>query len=268
MSRALTPAAAAAVAFALALAAATAVAAASGAPHADLHADLDAVLAETVEDGLVDYSALARDAGAGRRLDRYLDRLAAVDPESLERDARLAYALNLYNATMLRAAADRARRDGRATGWRPDRDDFAVFREPLVRWGGERISLDALEHDIVRARFDEPRIHVALVCAAASCPPLQPSAWRADGLNAALERAMRAFLRDPERNRIDRDARTLHLSRIFDWFAADFGGPERIAAYVDRYVEPDVANWDVAFLEYDWALNARPPDRVSGSPGR
>ncbi|HTM58183.1 MAG TPA: TSUP family transporter [Candidatus Udaeobacter sp.] len=215
--------------------------------HGFDHAALDSVLHAGVHDGLVDYRHI-RDHDL-IRLDHYLDRLAAFDPATLERNERMAFEINLYNATMIRAVV--ARLDRR---WQPSDSSFAVFHEPLVRTIRGRVSLDSLEHAI-RLRFHEPRIHVALVCGARSCPPLFERAWRGRDLDRTLERKWIAFLGDPARNRIEDSSRTLRLSPIFKWYAEDFaplGGPAEIMA---RALGRNVRGWKVEWLDYDWGLN-------------
>jgi uncharacterized membrane protein YfcA len=211
------------------------------------HAAFDSLLRGNVQGELVDYRRIHDRELA--RLDHYLDRLAAFDPATLPRDERLAFEINLYNASMIRAVI--ARLDPR---WSPSDSGFAVFHEPLVRARGGRLSLDSLEHEI-RARFHEPRIHVALVCAARSCPPLAPRAWRGGDLDRMLEQRWLAFAKDPARNRVDESTHTLRLSPIFKWYAEDFaslGGP---AAILSRALGRDLRGWKVNWLDYDWSLN-------------
>ncbi len=235
--------------------------AACGTPVATVdHADLDAVLGAVVHGESVDYVALSRDHRA--RLDRYLTHLAAIEPDALPRAERIALYINAYNATVLAAVAARYR-----PGYRPDAASFGLFDEPLVHLGGTTMSLNDLEHRELRARFAEPRVHVALSCAARSCPPLLPRAYTGTDLERTLEANMRRFLGDPTRNQIDRTSRTLRLSRIFDWYAADFGGPDRLAAYVARSAGADVAAFAVEFLPYSWELNDVARGATSAGPG-
>lgn len=217
-----------------------------------LHDAFDRILAATVRDERVDYLAIRKDHW--RELTGYRQLLARTDPASLSRDARLAYWINLYNATMIAAVVERF-----AVGYSPQADSFGVFKEPLGKAGGKVVSLDEIENRIVRPEFEEPRIHAALVCAARSCPPLLARAYRAEDLEATLEANMRRFVNDPFRNKIDVEARKLQLSSIFKWYATDFGGEDRLAAYVDRYTDADVRGFAVSFLDYSWQLNIAPP---------
>ena len=237
-------------------------------PAADVtidHAELDLLLRAVVRGESVDYEAIRRDQRA--RLDVYLSRIAAIEPARLSQAEQIALYVNLYNATVLRAVAERYR-----PGYRPDADSFRLFDEPLARVAGRTMSLNDLEHRVLRARFDEPRVHVALVCAARSCPPLLPRAYTGRDLEAALEERMRRFVTDPTRNEIDASARTLRLSRIFEWYADDFGGRASLATYVARYLGREVSGFVVDFLPYSWELNdvrggaTSAPDR--SAPGR
>lgn len=221
---------------------------------AGLHDAFDRILVATVRDERIDYLAIRRDHW--RELSEYRERLAKTDPSTLTRDERLAFWINLYNATMIGAVVERFSAD-----YTPQKDGFAVFKEPLGRAGGKVVSLDDIENKIVRPEFGDPRIHAALVCGARSCPPLLARAYRAKDLDATLEANMRRFVNDPSRNRVDSGAKKLQLSSIFKWYATDFGGEQQLPAYVARYSNTDLNGAAVTFLDYSWELNVAPPDR-------
>ena len=203
------------------------------------HDAFDAILRERVTDGLVDYAAIKQHDAA--KLAGYLDSLANVEVEKLSRDEQLAYYINLYNATMIRAVVDRLR-----DGYSPAENDYGVFKEKLIRLaGGKTTSLNDLEHEIIRKQFKDPRIHVALVCGARSCPPLLSRAYRADDLDKTLDENMRRFVNDPSRNQIDDAKRELRLSKIFDWYAEDFGGKAGVTRYLERFLVRDLASYRV-----------------------
>ncbi len=206
------------------------------------------ILQETVAEERVDYAAV-RDEHM-KPLEAYLDHAAALDPESLSKDERLATLINVYNATVLHAVAKRLTDD-----YQVSENDWGLFNEALVRWNGNTVSLNDLEHKLIRPVFNDPRIHVALVCGAVSCPPLIDHAYTAKTLDETLENKMKAFVNDTSRNQVDKNSKALRLSSIFDWYADDFGGKEKLAAYVDRYHEADLSDYSVEFLEYSWELN-------------
>lgn len=239
------------------------------------HTPWTRLLQRHVADGGVDYAALERqDRG---ELATYLTGLSdtcAADYRAWTREQRIAFWLNAYNAFTVELILRNQPIDSiRRIGWLPG----AAFREefiPMPDLRGGEISLNDIEHDVLRRDFREPRIHFALVCASRSCPPLRSEAYRARDLERQLDDQARVFLGDATKNRFDAATSRLQLSAIFDWFADDFvSAAGSLPAYVARYREdvraalgasggssPDVA---VSFLDYDWALN----DRKSSPPG-
>jgi hypothetical protein len=210
------------------------------------HEDFDRILKDVVRDERVDYARLRERHLAA--LDHYIGKLQTSSVPL--RDDELARYINLYNAVMLRTVVDRYQ-----PGWTPAADDFAVFKAPLVPLGPERISLNDLEHKIIRPQFKDPRVHAALVCAARSCPPLLPRAYRGDDLDRVLDENMKRFVLDRSRNPIHDEKKELKLSKIFEWYADDFGGREKLAEYVGRIAGEDYSGYTVSFVEYSWALN-------------
>jgi hypothetical protein len=216
------------------------------------HDAFDAILRERVTDGLVDYAAIKQHDADD--LKAYLDARAAVDVSKRPRNEQLAHYINLYNATMIRAVITEL-----PEGSSPDTKGFAIFKRPRIHLSeGDNVSLDHLEHEIIRKQFRDPRIHVALVCAAKSCPPLLSRAYRAEDLDKVLDENMRRFVNDRARNQVDHEKKELRLSKIFDWYADDFGGREQVPAYVGKVLGQDLTGYRVSFLEYDWSLNAVP----------
>jgi hypothetical protein len=248
--------------------AAVAVSAAAGDPSCrrldHRHAAWTAILRRFVHAGQVDYTGLRRDGQD--RLSRYLRTLASVcrdDYAQWTNDQRLAYWVNSYNAHTIRLVLDNYPLSSiRAIGLLPGAAFRTAFIDTQLR--DRPLSLNDIEHEILRKEFSEPRIHFAIVCASESCPVLRSEAYRVAALDRQLDEQARRFVRDPSKNRFDAAARVLYLSSIFDWFREDF---ERTAGtlvgYVTRYAdEPTAAalrqpGVQVEFLEYDWSLNGR-----------
>lgn len=212
------------------------------------HNLFDQVLKGNVRDERVDYQAIHKHHAA--TLDKYLDQIAAADFSKMSREEKLTTYINLYNATVIRTVIHRYH-----ARYTVAENSFKVFDEKLVRLRSGKVSLNHLEHKIIRKQFDEPRIHVALVCAAESCPPLLEKAYRADSLDKTLEAKMKAFVNDSSRNTVDVRGRKLKLSQIFNWFAEDFGGKSNVPNYVDKYHEASTSRYSLSFREYSWKLN-------------
>lgn len=211
-------------------------------------APFDAILKDVVVDGRVDYAKLATKhlPALNAYIDGFQDLGAPAQP--------LADYLNLYNATMLKAVVEHRAKN---PAWKPSDNNFGVFKEPRIKLKAGVTTLDHLENEIIRKQYKEPRIHVALNCAAVSCPALIPAAYTTATLEAQLEANMKAFVTDGTRNTFDDKAKTAKLSSIFNWFAPDFGGPEAIKAYVAKYRPADYSSWKTSFIDYDWTLNER-----------
>ena len=129
---------------------------------------------------------------------------------------------------------------------------------------GKVWTLDEIEHEIIRERFSEPRIHFALVCAALGCPPLRSEAYRGEELDAQLDdQAARFLTESPSKNRVDTVEGVVYLSRIFDWYRGDFSpGSQDLGRFLARYHPPgperellESGRFDVKFTDYDWSLN-------------
>ncbi len=223
--------------------------------------------------GRVDYGAL-RDAPSFGRL---VASLATFDPATLNDDAaRLAFWINAYNVLTIHGVLERLPTDRAAwPAWKPtsiEVDGKSFWKGVSFRVANRSLTLDAIEHDVIRGdrRFRDPRIHVALVCAARSCPPLLNRAYVGPRLDEQLDARMRHELTSPARTEW-RGARTVRLSKVFEWYRADFTSAafapraDTLGAFLARYVaEPARARalaggtCTIEFREYDWRLNLRP----------
>lgn len=229
---------------------------------ADPTTSYNAVLQQYVHDGRVDYKALKNDP----RLVQYIRFTEQTNPDKLPSDkARLAFWINAYNAWTLKIICDHypvgsitelaVQKNGKSV---------SVWDQPLVTIGGKTMTLNNIEHNIIRVQFREPRIHFALVCAAKSCPPLRPEAYTEQQLDKQLNEQARMFVRDQSKNSFDAQAKVASISPLFDWYAEDFGGKgEPVLRYLALYASPETAtvlknsakNWQLRFMEYDWRLN-------------
>ena len=224
----------------------------------------NALLAEVVTpDGRVDYVRL----GARRALlDEFVAALGAASPESdparfpAEED-RLAYWLNAYNAFTLHAIIAEY---PITSVWKTRDGQF--FQRRRHRAGGRAVSLDDIEHAILRGRFAEPRIHFAINCGSNGCPPMRPRAYEGERLHETLRTATEGFLGSEWNCRVDHDARRVHVSRIFRMYAEDFAGvcnsTEEYRRGVLRFVAEHtglpletIGDYDVVYNVYDWGLN-------------
>lgn len=241
-----------------------------------------AVLLETYVDerGMVDYRGLKAKPGP---LLSYASAIANLSPDEYrawDDPAKIAFWINAYNGLTLKAIIDHypikasflkslvypsnsiRQIDG---VW--DEIEFKVLRQALT--------LEQIEHEILRKKFNEPRIHMALVCAAMGCPPLRREPYVGGRLDEQLADQTRRFLGDPEKFRIDRRRKRVYLSSIFKWFAEDFvetyapaeeiGRFDRETSAVLNFVASYLSeadrtyilsgNYRIKYFDYDWSLN-------------
>jgi uncharacterized membrane protein YdjX (TVP38/TMEM64 family) len=226
------------------------------------HAVFDRLLRQWVTDGMVDYDAFARSA----EFSQYLSVLARAHPERMARADQLAFWINTYNAYTIQLINSRQqRRSIRDINKRFGITFKSPWAEPIVKAGGRTLTLDDVEHVIIRPTFNDPRIHVALVCAAKGCPPLRSDAYVGRTLDAQLDEQARRFLSQATKNRVDVASRTVYGSPIFTWYREDFGGTlSGVGAFWARYLPAGPARELVRSGEfrwvdtdYDWTLNLR-----------
>jgi hypothetical protein len=214
--------------------------------------DLDAVLMRNVRNGFVDYDGINADPAFGR-FETGLATATAAEIE--ERNTRLAFLINAYNAFAIRGILD---------GYSPSSmfGRYTFFKRHEYALLGGKTTLERLERGQILP-LAEPRVHFALVCASLSCPRLANRAYAPAKLDAQLEAAARAFANDGTRNRYDVKRRIAFLSSIFNWYQADFMAAAGSAQkYLARYVsDPAVRDllardgFEVQFVTYDWGLN-------------
>ncbi len=205
----------------------------------------------------VDYAAVTAADRAALRA--YIDALAGLDIGSYNRDQQRAYWINLYNAVTVDIVLEHypleSIRDISAGLF-----SSGPWKLELVSVDGKDLSLDDIEHRILRPIWRDPRIHYAVNCASLGCPNLQPRAFTAANTEELLERGAREFVNHERGARIV-DGR-LEVSSIYEWFDEDFGGNDRgVIEHLRRYAEPALATAlegidRIGDDSYDWRLNA------------
>ncbi|MBY0564377.1 MAG: DUF547 domain-containing protein [Hyphomonadaceae bacterium] len=244
----------------------------STAPAAADEAAYDALLQRYVSasaDGVnrVDYARWSANAADRSALDDYVDELAAQRPSTLSRDRAFAYWVNLYNAVTLQVVLERypvrSIRDIKSEGAPFDPRAFiGPWRTKRVTVEGRRLSLDDIEHTILRPTYNDPRVHYAVNCASIGCPNLMNRVWRAETLDADLDAAARAYVNHPRGVSVSADG-DVRVSSIYRWFRDDFGTSDaNVIAHLRRYADADLAArlaraTRISGHDYDWSLNGR-----------
>ena len=232
------------------------------------------------EEAMVDYSKLKAQR---RQLDAFVASMGKLTSETYEKwgeKDKIAFWLNAYNGLTLKAIIDNypiksSFFRSRIYPKNSIRQIPGVWKKITFRIMGQRMTLGHIEHEILRMKFNEPGIHMAMVCAAMGCPPLRGEPYVGGKLDEQLEDQSRRFLGNPAKFKIDRSKNRLYLSPIFDWFAEDFVrkyGPDKNIAKHDKkesavlnfvalyLAEPQkeyvlAGKFKIKYLKYDWSLN-------------
>jgi hypothetical protein len=222
------------------------------------HSAWDALLREYVMEGsggvnLVDYSRLQIEAED--QLEAYLQAMQNIAIEDYSRDEQFAFWVNLYNAAtvdvILKNYPLASIRDIGLLGQGPWKDD-------AVTVSGKTLSLDNIEHDILRPVWQDVRIHYAVNCASIGCPNLATQAYTADKLEAMLDEAAAAFVNHPRGFGGTADA--IVASNIYEWYEEDWGSAEAVLEHAREYATGPTAELlanatEIDGYDYDWAIN-------------
>lgn len=222
------------------------------------------------DQGLVNYSGLQANR---QELDSFNQSLGAVTQEtyaSWDEAEQIAFLMNAYNAFTLQSIIDQDPLKESI------RDISGVWNKRKFALAGQQKTLDNIEHDILRKDFNEPRLHVALVCAAISCPPLRNEPYLPGKLDAQLDDQTTKFVSSPHGFSLDQQDKRVYLSSIFKWYGQDFeetygvddkfdGNKKQRAVlnYLSTKLNPEERqfleqeDYKVKYLDYDWSLNAQ-----------
>ncbi|EGJ35638.1 MULTISPECIES: DUF547 domain-containing protein [Moorena] len=217
---------------------------------------------------LVNYQKLQQNP---EQLETFNASLGAVEPstyQSWDEAEKIAFLINAYNSFTLESIIDQNPLK------KSIRDIKGVWKGREFNITGESKTLDNIEHKTLRAEFNEPRIHMALVCAAISCPPLRNEPYTGEKIDQQLDDQTQNFLVSPHGFRIDRQEGSVYLSSIFKWFGEDWkktygvddkftgnANQRAVLNFISNYLSPEDqeylerGNYKIKYLNYDWSLN-------------
>lgn len=217
-------------------------------------------------EGHVRYRALK---ASSVELDAFLASIGSLDPAAVRgwtAADRIAFWINAYNAITLKTIINNypIHRSGLTSFLYPENSIRQIpnaWSARVWRVMGRKRSLDDIEHEILRRQFQEPRVHMALVCAAVGCPPLRDEPYVGARLGDQLDDQSRRYLASPAGARILEGGRAVVVSAIFKWFAADFETFGGVRSFLNQYAPPATTavlaagGARISFLDYDWTLN-------------
>tara|TARA_B100000787_G_scaffold164257_1_gene146773 strand:+ start:34492 stop:35172 length:681 start_codon:yes stop_codon:yes gene_type:complete len=137
-----------------------------------------------------------------------------------------------------------------------ENDGRTAWKTPFVKVGEKTYTLDYIEHEILRKKFNDPRIHVGINCASVSCPKLGNIAFTEDNVEASLENLMKEFINDVAKNKISEGK--VEVSEIFKWFKTDFTTDGSMIDYIKKYSDVKISKKaKIKYLPYNWNLNEK-----------
>ena len=196
--------------------------------------------------GMVNYAALSKDR---KQLDDFIQSLETPNAEGWSEQDWIAFWINAYNARTLQVIIDHYPTEG----IRKIRGAWTKLKVPIL---GQERTLDEIEHKILRKDYKEPRIHMALVCAAYSCPKLRNEPYVGSRLEEQLADQSRDFLSRPSRFKVE--GNTAYISQIFKWFKKDF---ESVPGFIQQYSGQDISELKIKYQSYDWSLNEQKQEK-------
>ena len=202
-------------------------------------------------EGLVDYKSFKKELP---KLKKYISYLEKTSPDNSWSDSKKkAFWINAYNAytilLILHEYPIKSIMDIK-------KDGNTAWKIPFVKIGGETYTLDYIEHEILRKKLFDPKIHVGVNCASISCPKLNNIAFTEDNVENELTKLMTDFVNDSTRNKISKDF--LEISEIFNWFKGDFTKKSSLINYLNKYSKTNIiSNAKISYLKYDWQLNGK-----------
>jgi hypothetical protein len=231
------------------------------------HGGLDKILKEAVSfegnQSFIDYKKIKTDQAP---LKSYLASLSSVKKSKYENwnaGERLAFLINAYNAFTIKLIVDNY-----PVQSIKDLGGFlkSPWKKEFFTLFGKQTHLDGIEHDMIRKKFDEPRIHFAVVCASIGCPPIQKFAFKASEMEKQFKIATKTFLMDTKKNSYDKKKKKLRLSKVFKWYGDYFN--KKYGSYLkfistriteDKGLQKKIANDKVnsSWNSYDWGLNEK-----------
>ena len=202
----------------------------------------------------IDYAGIKQKAAG--ELDRYVKSLEMMPIADFPRDEQFAFWVNLYNAATVRVITDnyplKSIRDIGLLGQGP-------WKDKILMVGGKELSLDDIEHGILRPVWKDVRIHYAVNCASLGCPNLALKAWRAEGLEAMLDQAAAAYVNHPRG--FSRKDGQLIASSIYEWYQDDWGADSDVLVHAKKYATTETlkiisGSNSIDSYDYSWALNS------------
>ena len=210
-----------------------------------------------------DYARLSSNEADKAKLASYIQSLSATNPGTLSQNEAIAFYSNLYNAVTIDLIVQNypvgSIRKAKTYNGEKVSGIAGPWKKVKVSVNGQTMSLNDVEHEVLRKQFPSPYVHYMVNCASVGCPNLLDTAWEANTLDAARKKAATDYINSPRGVKITRKG--LVVSSIFKWFKEDFGGSkENVLSHIRKHANPELAaaidsGAKITGYDYDWSLN-------------
>ena len=216
----------------------------------DFHAykNLNALLSKYVSSsGKVNYAGIKSNKSS---LDKIIKEFKDNYPGSgWSSNKKLSYWINAYNIFTIKLIVDNY----------PTSSITKITAKPwdkkFVKLGSHTYSLNHVENEIIRKKFNEPRVHFALNCASKSCPVLLNAAYTASNVQSKLTSQTKRFFKDTSKNKFD-NKKKIYISKIFEWYKEDFTkNGSTVVKFINKYRTEQLASPKILYTDYSWDLN-------------
>ena len=193
-------------------------------------------------------------------LEQWLSTVSNLQLDELTEAEGLSFLINVYNALVIKKVLKKYPIPSilpKIFGIPNWLAFLRFFSQPVHQLNDQQVSLNDIEHKILRQQWQEPRIHFALVCAAIGCPLLRNEAYQPELVYDQLEADAVRFINNPDKVRFDSQSKVLFCSQIFKWYEQDFlRHSNAIADYIQPYLKTAIIEpISIRYLPYNWRLN-------------
>ena len=208
------------------------------------HAPLDAMLRKYVSaSGKVDYASFKSDP----TIARYLGMLESASPAVMSRNEEMAFWINVYNIYTIKLIIDNNMP-------KSIKDIGSPWDKKFIKIDGQTYSLNQVENEILRSKFNDPRVHFAINCASISCPKLHNTAFTASNVEGELEKLTKEFVNDSAMNYLSEGS--IKISNIFNWYGIDFKKEGSVIDWLNKYSNVQIdSSAKITYMNYNWNLN-------------
>lgn len=209
----------------------------------------DAFLKENVLNGKVNYDAIKKNSSS---LNFLINEIAEINISKENATTQKAFYINAYNIIMINAIVSRY-------PVKSPMDIAGVFDKTKYPIAGTKLTLNDIENKMIRAKYNDARIHFVLVCGANGCPPITNFAYTPELLDKQLEQQTKLALNNPNFIKINDKNKTVEVSQIFEWYKEDFSSKNSsLIDFLNKYKTAKIAsNYKIIYYNYDWSLNKK-----------